>query len=108
MKITNQMLHFRGQVLGLPYIFNRLVMDNLKYSDNQLDRLIKEYVEACEVTSAGSLLELLVSITSEENYLVMTSKIDKHHLSSEIDLSMYIHEITKESFPKLERAFNPN
>lgn len=90
-------------MLVLRFIFNCSNLDTKQFPEEKPDQMVNEYVEARVVTSAETLLELLASITTKDNYMEFTCKIDAHPVSSELDLLMYIYLIADERYTGLKK-----
>lgn len=72
----------------------------------EIDELIELYLTSKYVEKFELVLEKLVSLTTTRNYNYIISKIDNEPNSTELDLSLYINEISNPKYSDLEGFIN--
>jgi hypothetical protein len=66
-----------------------------------LNELVEFYVSTWVVIHKEDALDKLVLLTNGNNYMKIVTAIENHDNSSELELSMYIHEIAAPEYGEL-------
>ncbi len=69
---------------------------------NDIDKLINLYLSSKYADKFEMILNKLSNKTSSENYMYIINKIDNEPNSTELDLSLYINEISNPNYLDLE------
>ena len=69
---------------------------------DDINELIDLYLSSRYVDKFELVLEKMVGLTTSENYMYIIDKIDSDSNSTELDLSLYINEISNPNYINLE------
>ena len=73
----------------------------------EIKKLIDFYLTTSEVFYFEEVLDKIVGLTTKDNYLEITNyMINSEHNPSELDLSIYLHEIAKPEYNGLIKIIN--